>query len=188
VTGLEDGGPAEQAEGLTVEALTGEGEGRGHREGVKAEDLAGPQLVEGEGCSGRRGAHEGDLAQGEQALELAGAAGRTVGGEDAGGDPGGPEGQVEVVVGREGGRVMAEAAQRGDKILATLCVDLAIIVRGGGLAARGGVSTQDRCSHQDAEVVRAHDVGPLADRAPAPQIFGSFPGPVRAGPVHPDKK
>src|SRR5690606_19295202 len=119
VAGLEDRRPAEQAEGLAVEALAAEGEGRGHREGVKAEDLAGPQLVEGEGRGGRGGAGEGDLTQGEQALELAGAAGRAVGGQHAGGDPGGSKREVEVVVRRQWGRVVAESTQGGDKIVAT---------------------------------------------------------------------
>ena len=177
-SGLEDRRPAEQAESAAVQGVRAvEGEGRGDGEGVKTEDLAGPQLVVGEGGGRRRGPREGDPAHAEEALERPAAAGRPVGGKEAGGDPGGPEGQVEVVVGDQNGHRVAEAPQGSDKILATLCVDLAIITRGGGLAARGRVATQGRCSHQDAEVVRAHDVGPLADRAPAEQIFGLFPSP-----------
>jgi hypothetical protein len=138
--GLEDTGPAEQAEGLAAQRVGApEGQGGRDREAVEAEDLAGPQLVVGEGDGGRGGAGEGDLAQGEEALELAAGACGPVGGDQAGADVGGPELEVEVVVGREDGCGVAEALQGDVQILATLGVDLAIIPGGGVRAACGRV-------------------------------------------------
>ena len=171
--GLEDAGPAEQAEGLAVEGFGAvEGEGGRDREAVEAEDLAGAELVEGEGGRGRRGAGERDPAQGEQALQLAAAAQGPVRGDQAGRDPRCAQLEVEGVVGLKVGGGVPEAGEGGDQILATSDVDLAIIARGGGRAVRGWSLTDRRCCcrglmacgfrgplalDEDAKVMRAHD-------------------------------
>lgn len=144
-TGLEDAGPAEQAEGVPGGGLgAAEGDGGGDGEAVEAEELAGPELVVGEGDGRGGGAGERDPAQAEEALELAAGPDGAVGGDQAGRDAGGAEREVEVVVGAEEGGGVAEAPEGGLQILATLGVDLAIIRGGGARAACGPVVIDHR--------------------------------------------
>ena len=79
-----------------------------------------------------------------KALQLAAAAQGPVGGDQAGGDPGGPELEVEGLVGIKDGGGVTELGERGDQILATSDVDLAIIARNEGRAVRGRDLTR-RC-------------------------------------------
>jgi hypothetical protein len=182
--GLEDTGPAEQSEGLAAQRVGApERQGGRDREAVEAEDLASPQLVVGEGDGRRGGAGEGDLAQGKEALELAAGACGPVGGDQAGADVGGPELEVEVVVGRENGCGVAEALQGDVQILATLGVDLAIIPGGGARAACGRVVIKGRGLDENAKVVRAHDFKAASRPDPCAANFRSFPQPLGDSPL-----